>query len=297
LFRSGGIYILSFILELLQYGAIVFILKFTVDRVLSTDIEIELENNYSRAFREIFNWLLFLAFFIFIIFIVYLNYESNNIENSRIDIVTSAHKSLTKKEYIDYLERIKIRNQETNKRLLIIMVVTLLLMVTFFYVIFRKLWYNEYKRRVYIDFRYKKYILLKKIDKERILFGNEHQSNYIILSFDDLKDTTFYKESISERKKRRGLTYYKMISERIRFKDFNLFTKIVLMVLILFIFLMLVISYLQSGFIVIFAIILTISVWGIYTFVQYKNGKKIKFKPKRKKSKKSEKSLKKNKNT
>ncbi len=271
----------------LQYGIIVFLIKFTVDRVLSTEIETELESNYNRAFREISNWLIFVIVLCLASGVIYIESEMYDGENKRVDVVTSEHISLTKKQFNEYRIKSNKESKEAAKKIIILLLIVLLIMLSMLYIFFRTFWYNNYKRKVYIYINTQKFYIVKKIDKERVLFKNEDNTSFRIMSFDKLTNTSFCSETIKERKNRRSEYYYKLIKDRNRLADLELPIRIFLVIMVLIVFILLWVAYQQSGIITVLSSIGTLCIWGGYTITQYKNGKNARIKlNKKKRSKK-----------
>jgi hypothetical protein len=251
-------------------GIIGVLVKLFIDRLWSTQIEFSIETNYNRAFREFFNLCLTIIYISIIIFLLYSSYELN--KSVQYDVLTSGHYSFGKKEYKEYL----IKKDRSTQIQAILLVFSLVLIIGVCHGYIRSFWYSNYRRRVYLKFNNRKFYILKRITKDRVLFTDEVKT-FKIIEFSELNNKNFKLETIKERKKARYKYYYKTGRRLINFKRYTMSEKILTIVLFTLILLVLLLGWWaqeKKGFYT----IVMFSIFGsMYLFVrrQFKKGKKL----------------------
>ncbi|MDU2109097.1 MAG: hypothetical protein E7E99_00635 [Peptoniphilus lacydonensis] len=253
----------------LSIGTVGTSLKFLIDRIWSTDIEFDLEDNYSRAFRELFNYILFIVYVLFVGFFML----SSFFENNTVDVITGVHYSFSQAELYKYLEL-------KNQKLLCILVIGLALIIFCIYYTLRQIWYSNYRRRSYVLLGGETYFVKKRILKNKVLFTND-KGKYRIIDLDSLEEIDIIKETSSERNSKRYISYYNDFKKRKKWNERDKSSK--LFFILKFFLLLLsvgVIIYLfdviqkhntfyRVGLGVMFSMIV------LYNYYQYKCGKKL----------------------
>lgn len=267
--------IIEIVKVLFSLGLISSLSKFIIDRILSTKVEIELETNYGRAFREIFNFIVFILILSLYVFLFVGIFYSP--ENQTYDVLTSGHVSVTPEEVDKWL------NQEKNNKLFISLLLLgiFLVIIAYIYGVARSFWYNNYKRKVYLEFstneKLLKLFVVKRLSKDRVLLANEEQTLYQIKSLSSLEDIYFKTESFIERRNRRYKSFYETVENRVKWNKMDTPTKIIMIVLSILLGVIILVGTLaqENKFIFLVILIIIFSVVFFYVRNQYKKGKSL----------------------
>ncbi|MBO0468176.1 hypothetical protein JZO73_11620 [Enterococcus plantarum] len=265
--------IIEIVKVLFSLGLISSLSKFIIDRILSTKVEIELETNYGRAFREIFNFIVFLLILSLYVFLFVGIFYSP--KNQNYDVLTAGHMSVTPEDVDKWL------NQEKNNNLFISLLLLgiFLVFIAYIYSVARSFWYNNYKRKVYLEYSMQsellKLFVVKRLSKDRVLLANEEQTLYQIKSLSSLEDMYFKTESFIERRKRRYKSYYETVENRVKWNKMDTPTKIIMIVLSILLGVIILVGTLvqENKFIFLVILIIIFSVVFFYVRNQYKKGK------------------------
>lgn len=251
-------------------GIIGTMIRFLIDRMWSTGIEFDLETNYSRTFREVFNLSFTLIYIGLVIFILY--YSFNPIETYNYDVISSGHFSIKEKEHQANLAL----QAEREKNMSIIVLIILVILISFVHGFFRSFWYKNYRRRAYISINDEKFYVVKRISKERILFSND-KGAYRIIELSELNRKEFKHEGIKERRNRRYEAYYKLHKDWKKLNERGRFEKVVLVLLVILLIFLIVFSFLAQENKISYGIVLIImfSVMFLYNKTQYEKGKAL----------------------
>ncbi|MGX7150590.1 hypothetical protein [Enterococcus ureasiticus] len=251
-------------------GIMGVLIKFFIDRLWSTQIEFSIETNYNRAFREFFNLCITIIYISIIIFLIYSSYELN--KSVQYDVLTSGHYSFGEKEYKEYLT-----NENRNTKIQsIILVFSFVLIIGVCHGYIRSFWYGNYRRRVYLKFNNRKFYVLKRITKDRVLFTDEIKT-FKIIEFSKLNNKNFKLETIEERKKARYKYYYKTLKRLINLKKYTTSEKVITIILFMLLSIVLVLGWWaqeKKGFYTIVMLSIFISIY-LFVLRQYLKGKKL----------------------
>ncbi|EMW5361444.1 hypothetical protein WOA_01241 [Enterococcus faecalis EnGen0356] len=253
---------------LFSIGAVGTGLKFLIDRIWSTDIEFDLENNYGRAFRELFNYVLFTSYVLFIGALLFSYMLGDFFGNKKIDVITGAHYSFNQIE-LDKLLKLRYR------KLLYLLCISLASLIFGIYYALRNFWYYNYRRRSYVLLGGETYFVKKRILKNKVLLTND-KGKYRIINLENLEKTDFIKETSSERNNKRYISYYNNFQKRKKWSEKDLLSKIFFILLLLFVGVIIYLFDVIQEHNIFYRVGLGVmfSVVALYNYYQYKCGKK-----------------------
>lgn len=196
--------IISALQILAPLGIVGMVIRFAIDRIWSTSIEFDLENNYSRAFREIFNVTITIILIGMFVSVPYMIYDSNEKESARIDVVTRAHKEFNDSD----MKKIDEKIEKENTLLNIIIFGYIIFLIVVFYALIRGIWFSNYRRKAYILYDDRQYFVIKRIFKDKLLL-TDNKKAYKLIDLSELNSHLLYKQTVKERNVERYDTYYK----------------------------------------------------------------------------------------
>lgn len=258
----------DFFKAFLSIGVVGTILKFLIDRIWSTGIEFDLEDNYRRSFRELFNYIFFIVYVLSVGALLFPNMFVSFFENNTVDVITGAHYSFSQVELHKYLEL-------RNRKLRLILVVALALLIFCIYYTLRQIWYSNYRRRSYVLLGGEAYFIIKRILKNKVLFMNE-KGKYRIMNLDSLEGIDIVKETPSERNNKRYISYYNNFQKRKKWSERDAFSKISFILFLLFLGVIIYLLDVIQGHNIFYRVGsgVAVSIVVFYNYYQYKCGKK-----------------------